>query len=383
MGLATAREIRLRHPRRTVLVLEKESELATHQTGHNSGVIHSGIYYRPGSLKARNCRRGVEKLIEFCEEHGVPYEQCGKVIVATSEGERARLHALFARGQENGIPGLRLVSGVELETIEPHARGVEAIVSPETGIVDFRQVALKLAELFVNDGGRIETGVAVSSLDGSTLVTSGGNFTARNIVCCAGLHADRVARVAGVSPSVLVLGFRGEYYRLKPERRHLVRHLIYPVPDPRFPFLGVHFTRRIDGEVEAGPNAVLALAREGYRRTTIDWGDIGEMLRFPGFWKMGWKHWSMAADEYRRSLSKRAFVRELKRLVPEIEEADLEPGGAGVRAMALTRDGELVDDFVIERNRHVVSVLNAPSPAATSALAIAEQVADLLKRELE
>ena len=378
VGLATAREILSRDPRRSVLVLEKERELASHQTGHNSGVIHSGIYYRPGSLKARNCRRGVLKLVAFCGEHGVPYELCGKVVVASSEEERPRLHALYARGRENGVGGLRLITRDELKEIEPHAEGVEALVSAETGIVSFRAVAEKIGEVFRNEGGRIETGAKVLSLESSTLVTTAGDFEAKRVVCCAGLHADRVATLLGAKPSILVLGFRGEYYRLRPESRHLVRNLIYPVPDPRFPFLGVHFTRRIDGEIEAGPNAVLAFAREGYEKSEVDWRDVREMLTFGGFWRMGAKHWSMAIDEYRRSFSKRAFVRGLKRLVPEITAGDLETGGAGVRAMALGRDGELIDDFRIARSGNVVNVLNAPSPAATSALAIAENVADLL-----
>ena len=378
VGLATAREILAREPRRSVLVLEKERELAAHQTGHNSGVIHSGIYYRPGSLKARNCRLGVAKLVAFCERHGVPYELCGKVVVASSEEERPRLHALYARGRENGVGGLRLITRDELKEIEPHAEGVEALVSAETGIVSYRAVAEKIGEVFRNEGGRIETGAKVLSLESSTLVTTAGDFEAKRVVCCAGLHADRVATLLGANPSILVLGFRGEYYRLRPESRHLVRHLIYPVPDPRFPFLGVHFTRRIDGEIEAGPNAVLAFAREGYEKSNIDWRDVKEMLGFGGFWRMGAKHWSMAVDEYRRSISKRAFVRGLKRLLPEITAADLETGGAGVRAIALGRDGELIDDFLIERSGNVVHVLNAPSPAATSALAIAENVADLL-----
>ena len=378
VGLATARQILSRDPRRSVLVLEKERELASHQTGHNSGVIHSGIYYRPGSLKARNCRRGVLKLVAFCGEHGVPYELCGKVVVASSEEERPRLHALYARGRENGVGGLRLITRDELKEIEPHAEGVEALVSAETGIVSFRAVAEKIGEVFRNEGGRIETGAKVLSLESSTLVTTAGDFEAKRVVCCAGLHADRVATLLGAKPSILVLGFRGEYYRLRPESRHLVRNLIYPVPDPRFPFLGVHFTRRIDGEIEAGPNAVLAFAREGYEKSEVDWRDVREMLRFGGFWRMGAKHWSMAVDEYRRSFSKRAFVRGLKRLVPEVTAGDLETGGAGVRAMALGRDGELIDDFRIARSGNVVNVLNAPSPAATSALAIAENVADLL-----
>jgi L-2-hydroxyglutarate oxidase LhgO len=379
VGLATARELLSRNPRQRILVLEKERELAAHQSGHNSGVIHSGIYYRPGSSKARNCRRGVGKLVAFCDEHDVPYELCGKVIVAVSDEEGPRLRALYQRGRENGVGGLRLISREELKEIEPHAEGVEALVSAETGIVDFGAVAAKLGEVFLSEGGRIETEAEVLSLDTDTLVTTAGEFEAKRVVCCAGLHADRVATRLGARPSMLVLGFRGEYYRLRPESRHLVRHLIYPVPDPRFPFLGVHFTRRITGQIDAGPNAVLAFAREGYEKSDVDWRDVKEMLGFGGFWRMGAKHWSMAFDEYRRSISKGAFVRGLKRLVPEITAADLETGGTGVRAVALGRDGELIDDFRIERSGKVVNVLNAPSPAATSALAIAENVADLIE----
>ena len=386
VGLATAHELLQRKPTASVVVLEKENTLAAHQTGHNSGVIHSGIYYEPGSLKARICRAGIRKLTEFCEVNDVSYDLCGKVIVATNEHERARLHALYERGRANGVSGLELLSPGALKNIEPHAEGILALLSPETGIVDYRDVAEKLGERIGHSGGTIRRSALVTGLErrsGSTIVLSNaGDVEARRVVCCAGLQADRVAKFSDGAKKLLIVPFRGEYYRLKPHRRCLVKNLIYPVPDPRFPFLGVHFTRRVDGEIEAGPNAVLAFAREGYRKLDVDWRDVGEMLRFAGFWRMGIKHWTRAALEYYRSLSKGAFVRGLQRLVPEITGDDLEVGGTGVRAMALEPDGNLVDDFRVERIDDVVHVLNAPSPAATSSLAIAEHVVSFLDEDL-
>ena len=383
VGLATAQEVLERSPASSVVVLEKEDELAQHQTSHNSGVIHSGLYYRPGSLKARICRTGVEKLTAFCDAEGIPYERSGKVVVAADESERSRLHSLLRRGEENGLRGLELVSRDRLKEIEPHADGVEALVVPETGVVSFRVVAEKLAELVRKGDGEIRTRSRVLGLENRTassvVRTVAGDYEAKRVVCCAGLYADRLARLSGLAPSILVVPFRGEYYRLRPERRSLVRSLIYPVPDPRFPFLGVHFTRRIDGDVEAGPNAVLALAREGYRRRDVNWVDLAEMLRFRGFWLLGARHVSTAVREQYRSWSKRAFVRALSRLVPDVEEGDLEPGGSGVRAMALDGRGKLLDDFRVERSGRVIHVLNAPSPAATAALAIAQYVVDLLE----
>ncbi len=386
VGLATAHELLQKKPEASVVLLEKEKTLAAHQTGHNSGVIHSGIYYEPGSLKARICRAGSRKLTEFCAANDVAYDLCGKVIVATNENERVRLHGLYERGLANGVSGLELLSSNALEEIEPHAKGVAALLSPETGIVGYRDVAEKLGERIESAGGRIQKSARVFGLErcsGSTVVvSSAGDMEARRVVCCAGLQADRVAKFSDGAKKLLVVPFRGEYYRLKPRRRCLVKNLIYPVPDPQFPFLGVHFTRRVDGEIEAGPNAVLALAREGYRKLDVDWTDVGEMLRFAGFWRMARKHWTRAALEYYRSLSKVAFVRALKRLVPEVTGDDLEVGGAGVRAMALEHDGNLVDDFCIQRIDDVVHVLNAPSPAATSALAIAEHVVGFLDEDL-
>ncbi len=381
VGLASAYKLLRKRPRSSVLVLEKEPAVASHQTGHNSGVIHSGIYYKPGSLKARISVRGAVELVRFCEEHGVPFELSGKVIVATNEEERPRLDALLERGRANGVPELRAIPRDELKEIEPHAEGVAALYSPRTGIVSFRVVAEAIAKEIERLGGSIRTG---AELDGVTpepgklrLHTGTGEVVAARVIAAAGLQADRVAVLAGSEPTVSILPFRGEYYRLKPSSKPLVRSLIYPVPDPRFPFLGVHFTRRIDGDIEAGPNAVLALAREGYRKTDVNVRDLWQMARFAGTFRMARRYWKTGLGEYYRSLSKSAFVRSLQKLVPEITEDDLEKGGAGVRAMALERDGSLVDDFRIVRDERIIHVLNAPSPAATSALAIGDYVADL------
>jgi (S)-2-hydroxyglutarate dehydrogenase len=381
VGLATAYRLLQKHPGSSVLVLEKEKTVASHQTGHNSGVIHAGIYYKPGSLKARIAVRGALALVRFCEEHDVPFELSGKVIVASGEEERPRLDALLERGRANGVPDLRAISREELEELEPHAAGIAGIHSPRTGIVSFRAVAEAIAAEIGRLGGSVRTGAELLDArreDGSLrLHTRAGEVVAKLLVTAAGLQADRVAVASGSEPSVTILPFRGEYYRLKPASRRLVRSLIYPVPDPRFPFLGVHFTRRVDGEIEAGPNAVLALAREGYRKTDFDARDLWQMVRYPGTVRMARRYWKTGLAEYYRSLSKSAFVRSLQKLVPEIAEDDLERGGAGVRAMALERDGSLVDDFRIVREERVIHVLNAPSPAATSALAIGDYVANL------
>ena len=381
MGLATAYQLLRQRPGIPVLVLEKEGSVGLHQTGHNSGVLHSGIYYKPGSLKARIAVRGRASMVRFCEENGVPFELCGKVIVAASESERGRLDALLDRGLENGVPGLRAISKEELRDLEPHARGVAALHLPSTGIVSFRAVAEAMASAIEKGGGRLRTGARLLGFrhEGGTvrLLTEAGDFEAKRVVAASGLHADRVAELAGAEPSVRILPFRGEYHRLRPEKRSLVRSLIYPVPDARFPFLGVHFTRRVDGEIEAGPNAVLALAREGYRKTDASARDLWEMARFPGTFRMARKHWRTGLGEYHRSLSRSAFARKLQKLLPELSEDDLEPGGSGVRAMALERDGTLVDDFRIVEDGAFIHVLSAPSPAATSSLAIAESILEL------
>jgi (S)-2-hydroxyglutarate dehydrogenase len=384
LGVALAITRRFRHLR--LLVLEKEDRVARHQSGHNSGVIHSGIYYKPGSLKARLCVAGSAAMVEFCREHGVPHEVCGKVIVATGVSELPRLEELHRRGTANGLRGLRVVGPDELREIEPHAAGVKALVVPSTGITDFAAVCRKYAELIAADGGEVLTSAAVVGIrrlpDEIVVETTRGAFSTNYLINCAGLFSDRIARIAGDDPGVMIVPFRGEYYDLVPERASLVRGLIYPVPDPRFPFLGVHFTRRVGGRVDAGPNAVLALAREGYRRRDFDLRDIGQFLRFRGFWRMARKNWRHSLDEWRCSLSKASFVRSLQRLVPEISKEDLVPGGAGVRAQAIKADGTLVDDFNFVTSDRILHVLNVPSPAATASLAIGGAIADLASRDL-
>jgi L-2-hydroxyglutarate oxidase len=379
VGLATALALLGRRPGSSLVVLEKEEKLAAHQTGRNSGVIHSGLYYKPGSLKALTCARGRAMLERFCEEHDVPFERCGKVVVATREEEAARLDELERRGRANGLLSVRRIGADELREREPHAAGIAALWVPETGIVDYRRVAEAYAREVVRRGGEVRAGVRVTAIEtrGERVVVSStaGDFEARVLVGCAGLASDRVARMAGLVPDVAIVPFRGEYWMLAPERAHLVRDLVYPVPDPALPFLGVHFTRRISGGVEAGPNAVLALAREKYGRASVSPRDVWDSARWPGFWRMAGRHWRTAIAEQRRSLSKRAFARACAALVPEVSERDLAPGGAGIRAQAVARDGALVDDFAIVEAPRMVHVLNAPSPAATASLAIGEEIA--------
>jgi L-2-hydroxyglutarate oxidase LhgO len=381
VGLATAVNLTQRHPRTRVVVLDKEARVATHQTGHNSGVIHSGIYYKPGSYKARLCVEGARLMTEFCDAHGIGYERCGKVIVATEEEEIPRLNALHERGTANGVPGLKLVSGDEVREWEPHVRAVRGMLSPATGIVDYTQVANKMAALITQRGAEVVTGAGVRGIrrDGGllTVETEAGPVSTRHLINCAGLHSDRVAALMGIRPEVQIIPFRGEYYMLKPERRSLVRGLIYPVPDPRFPFLGVHFTRTVHGDVEAGPNAVLALAREGYTMGTVRPGEALRTFMYRGFWNMGRRYWRMGVYEVYRSVSKAAFVASLQRLVPGIQPSDIAPGGAGVRAQAVSPDGSLVDDFKISVTDGAIHVLNAPSPAATASLAIGQHIAGL------
>lgn len=385
VGLAVARRLQVRNPAWTILVLEKEPGVARHQTGRNSGVIHSGIYYAPGSLRARNCRRGVELLLRFCEEHGVPFSLSGKVIVAADEAERDRLVGLRRRGETNGVPGLRMLDRAELRELEPHAEGVAALHSPTSGVVRFAEVAAALRRRFEAGGGRVLTGARVVGIERSggeaRVLTTGEEFACRRLVTCAGLQSDRVARLAGDEPEIRILPFRGEYYRVRPERSGLVRGLIYPTPDPRFPFLGVHLHRNLDKEVDAGPNAVLALAREGYRRRDVNLRDLGEMARYPGFRRLALREWRVGVDEIHRSLSKRAFTRRLQRLVPGIRPSDLIAAPSGVRAIAVLPDGRIADDFRILRRENRTHVLSAPSPAATASLAIAEQVAALVEEE--
>jgi L-2-hydroxyglutarate oxidase LhgO len=379
VGLGTALGLTEAYPRLRVTVLDKEPQLGTHQTGHNSGVIHSGIYYKPGSLKARLCVDGARRMKQFCDTHGIKWEGCGKVIVATDERELPRLQSIFERGQANGLAGLKMLSAEEVRAYEPNCRAVRAIHVPETGIVDYGQVIAKMAELLGQRGARIMTSAGVGAIrrqgGGLVLETAQGALEAKHLVNCAGLHSDRVAALMGVTPEVRIIPFRGEYYMLRPERRSIVRGLIYPVPDPEFPFLGVHFTRTIHGDVEAGPNAVLAFAREGYRLSTVKPADLLGTLGYAGFWHMARKYWRVGAFEMYRSASKAAFVRSLQKLVPDIAAADLERGGAGVRAQAVAPDGSLVDDFRISVTAGAVHVVNAPSPGATASLAIGRYVA--------
>jgi L-2-hydroxyglutarate oxidase len=383
VGLGTAYALR-QTLREGLVVLEAEGEVAAHQTGHNSGVIHSGLYYRPGSLKARNCVAGREALYRFCAEHGVPHERCGKLVVAVNRDEVARLDELERRGRANGLTGLRRLAAEGIAEHEPHVRGVAALLVPETGIVHYPDVARTYAREVEASGGRVETGTRVLAVvrDGPDMVieTTRGRWRTRTLINCAGLQADRVARLCGATPRVVVVPFRGEYYELLPGRWHLVRNLVYPTPDPRFPFLGVHFTRMIRGGVEAGPNAVLALKREGYRRTDVSLRDLAEMARFGGAWRMAGRFWRNGVHEYWRSWSTAAFVRALQRLIPELTRDDVRRAGAGVRAQALDSHGHLVDDFSFEEADRMVHVLNAPSPAATASLSVGQTVADLASR---
>lgn len=378
VGVATAMAV-LARARVSLAVVEKESRLAAHQTGNNSGVIHSGLYYRPGSLKARNCTAGREALLRFCSEHGIPAERCGKVVVATRAEQVPVLEELRRRGEANGLVGLRTLGPGEIREIEPHAAGVAGLFVPQTGIVDYVRVTEAYAEEVRRGGGEVMLGAPVRKVardgDGMVLETGKGEVRCRFLVNCAGLQSDRVARLAGVEPGVLIVPFRGEYYRLAQGRDGLVRNLVYPVPDPEFPFLGVHFTRMVGGGVEAGPNAVLALKREGYTRRSFSLRDTATTFAYPGFWRMARSYWRMGLGEYWRSFDKRAFVRALQALIPEIQPADLTPGGAGVRAQALDPSGRLLDDFRIVEGERQVHVLNAPSPAATASISIGATVA--------
>jgi L-2-hydroxyglutarate oxidase LhgO len=382
VGLATALESVRRNRSRRIAVLEKESTIGRHQTGHNSGVIHSGIYYKPGSLKAKNCVVGAAVMVEFCREHNIAFEICGKVVVATSESELPGLQELMRRGIANGVPGLAMISKERLREIEPHCAGLSALHVPGTGIADYPAVARKYAELIRAGGGQILTQCEVRGIkrngQGIVIESQQGAIEAGFAVNCAGLHSDRVMRLAGDAQGLQIVPFRGEYYEIVHDRRKLVRNLIYPVADPRFPFLGVHFTRRITAGIEAGPNAVLALKREGYRKTDFDLKDALETATFPGFWRMASKYWWNGFGEYYRSLNKQAFTRALQKLVPEIQASDLQPAGSGVRAQALDAKGRLLDDFCIMRSERMIHVCNVPSPAATASLIIGKQIVDTL-----
>lgn len=387
VGLATALEASRHLPGLRILVVEKEDHVAAHQTGHNSGVIHSGIYYNTGSLKARNCVAGAASMKRFCQEHGVPFEECGKLVVATSPDEVPRLEQLHQRGIANGVPGLRMLTREQFREIESHCEGICALHVPTTGIVDYTVVAQKYAELLQQTASEIILNAKVIGLreDGPSNIveTTAGVFGAKYVINCAGLYSDIITRMAGVQTELEIIPFRGEYYEVIPERRQLIKAPIYPVPDPRFPFLGVHFTRRINGSVEAGPNALLALRREGYTGAAVDLSEATETLRFPGFWKMARKYWRKGLEEQYRSWVKAAFVKSLQKMVPELTEADLAPGGSGVRAQAVDKHGNLLDDFYFVHSRRMIHVCNVPSPAATASLEIGKEIVDLLTQTFD
>ncbi|GBD87975.1 L-2-hydroxyglutarate oxidase LhgO [bacterium BMS3Abin03] len=380
VGTATALAL-LRDEKYSILIIEAEDKLAAHQTGNNSGVIHSGLYYKPGSLKAENCTRGRQLLYDFCEEHNINYEKCGKIVVAVSEEELPKLEMLYERGTANGLKGIKKLSGDELKEYEPSVSGIAGLFVPQTGIVDYVQVTKTYAELIKKKNGKIETGCKFLSLkkknDELILSTTTGKITTKFLINCAGLYSDRVAEQCGIEPGLQIIPFRGEYYKLKKDSKQLVKNLIYPVPDPKFPFLGVHFTRMINGGVEAGPNAVLAFKREGYSHKDISFKDSFQMFTYSGFWRMAFKYYRMGFSEFYRSLNKRAFVSALKKLIPSIEITDIERGGAGVRAQALEPGGNLVDDFRIKEAGRMLHVLNAPSPAATASLSIGDTIAKM------
>ncbi len=380
VGLATALSLLEKNHNSKIIILEKENEIGKHQTGNNSGVIHSGIYYTPGSLKAENCRKGNRLLLDFCNKNNIEYNICGKIIVATNTNEEIELKKIFERGKQNNIENLRILNKEEIKDFEPNANGTKAIHVPTTGIIDFKKVLQKYLELIKNKGGNIVFNSAPKLIkektDNIEVITNNKTFVTKNLISCAGLQSDRVARLTVDDLSLRIIPFRGEYYKLKKEKRNLVNGLIYPVPDPSFPFLGVHFTKKIDGNVEAGPNAVLAFDREGYSKTSFNLHDTIETFTWKGFRKIATKYWQTGLGEFYRSFNKKAFVKALQKLVPDITEEDLIPGGAGIRAQACSYDGELIDDFSLIKSKRILHVCNAPSPAATASLAIGEQIAN-------
>ncbi len=380
VGLATAKNLLDLKPDYKIAIIEKESSVAVHQTGHNSGVIHSGIYYKPNSLKAKNCIEGYKLLINFCNENGVEYELCGKIIAAADESEREGLHQLYLRGQENGLEGLRKLTAAEVKEIEPHINAVEGLWVPQTGIVNYKQVSQTIANLIEEKGAELFFDSRVKDIKVSDkqaeVITQNATYTANLVINCAGLYSDKVAKLTQKDIDVKIVPFRGEYYKLKPEKEYLINNLVYPVPNPEFPFLGVHFTRMIKGGVEAGPNAVLAFAREGYKKSDINLSELLETLTYPGFLKIAGKYWKDGLGEMHRSWSKSAFTKALQRLLPEVQEDDLMTGGSGVRAQACDSKGNLLDDFVFFEQERIINVCNAPSPAATASLAIGKTIAE-------
>ncbi len=386
VGLATALSIMQNRPETKLILLEKESSIAQHQTGNNSGVIHSGIYYKPGSLKAKNCLDGYKLLLDFARENNIPFDLCGKIIVATENSELPGLEILYQRGIENGLTGLKWIEADQIKDYEPHCRGIKALFVPQTGIIDYKLVAAKYAENIEKLGGEIKTGLKVLNIrkaeSGSVIETSADSLEAKLVINCAGLYSDKVAGLTHANLDTRIIPFRGEYFMLKPEKQYLVKNLIYPVPDPNFPFLGVHFTRMMNGHVEAGPNAVFAFKREGYKKTDFHFGELWDALSWPGFRKVVGKYWKTGMGEFYRSFSKPAFTRALQKLIPEIKEEDLVPGGAGVRAQACDRTGGLLDDFKIVEDTGIIHILNAPSPAATSSLAIGRTIGEMVQKSL-
>ncbi|MES2780902.1 MAG: L-2-hydroxyglutarate oxidase [Bacteroidota bacterium] len=385
VGLASAYSLLKEHPELKVAVLEKENILAAHQTGHNSGVIHSGLYYKPGSLKATNCINGYNMLLEFCRENSIPFDLCGKLVVATEEWELPLLDNLYKRGLENGLNNIKYVEAEDIQQYEPHLEGgLKALHVPYTGIIDYTEVCIKLAEWVEKWGGKVFTNCKAEDIEEYSnfmvIKTNTQSFETKMLVNCAGLYCDKVAQMAGEKLDTRIIPFRGEYYMLKPEKRHLVKNLIYPVPDPNFPFLGVHFTRMIDGGVEAGPNAVFAFKREGYHKTDVDFIELFESLVWPGFRKVAVKYWKTGIGEFYRSFSKTAFTNALRKFIPQIQEDDLIPAEAGVRAQACDREGGLLDDFKIIEKPRAIHILNAPSPAATSSLSIGKTIAEMVTK---
>ncbi|AZA80407.1 L-2-hydroxyglutarate oxidase [Chryseobacterium lactis] len=384
VGLATAYQTKLKNPDSKILILEKEDDVALHQSGHNSGVIHSGIYYKPGSLKATNCIEGYHSVINFAEKYGIKYDLCGKIIVASSQKELPLLDNIYKRGVENGLQDLKYLSREEFREIEPHCEGIKAIKVPQTGIIDYPGVAKKIKELFEELGGEVKFNNEVKNIintDSEVIITtSQSEFKTKKLISCAGLYSDKITKMTNEKNDVIIIPFRGEYYKIKDEKKHLVKHLIYPVPDPSFPFLGVHFTRMIDGNIEAGPNAVLAFRKEGYKFFDFDFNETMQTLMWPGFRKIVAKYGKTGMGEVHRSLSKSAFTKALQKLMPEIQESDLVTGGSGVRAQACDRNGALIDDFDIVKNGNIIHVRNAPSPAATSCFAIGNKISELIEK---
>lgn len=380
VGLASAYKLNLKHPEKKILVLEKESRVAAHQTGHNSGVIHSGIYYKPGSYKAKNCVDGRRELVAFAKEHNIPHDICGKVIVATKESELNHMHKVFRNGQENGVEGIEMINADQIREIEPYCTGIEGIWVPCTGIINYADVAEKYVVLIATQfkDSRVLVNHEVTGFekhtDYTTVITNQGNFDGDYIITCGGLQSDRLARKEGVKTDSEIVGFRGDYFELSDVGKHKVRNLIYPVPNPKYPFLGVHFTRMINGDTECGPNAVFVFKREGYGKTDFSMKDTSEAFSFKGTWKFFYDNWRFGLDEYRRAFSKKLFLKRLQALIPSLEMADLKPGRAGVRAMLLSQEGKMVDDFKIEHRDNALHILNAPSPAATASLAIGSEV---------